>query len=430
MENDKKIRLTISYTSDNKREKYLQAVSELSKSMKIPVTYKQRTDTGNQKGEASAYKSYEDLVTNWGYFYGGLLDQVYETLCRVLDLPRITTFSKARDSAPLIYKGKILYSPETGVPITKKQWKALTDSIETFLNKNLEDAAERLVLDATALGKILDRMLKFNTWEAISGSRLHELNYKDFGIDKYADKTAIVKYFDLPEYEKIRLGVARDYCAENITAIKDDTRTAIKKTFLNGIKERQSKGEVAQVLFDKFGSLNKDWQRVVETETSDIFNNSMLLADRESAPEGEPLYFQRMEILDDVTCPHCERIDGLVARWSDVPLDDENITDLYAKIAIWQGKSRIGKTAKDKWVASGSQHPYCRGTWTKWEAPAKTGSRVNAAIAKMKNRNEQWGKACRQAKQEFVSMGVQDANDATPGYLDRINEIFNAGGSE
>ena len=98
MENDKKIRLTISYTSDNKREKYLQAVSELSKSMKIPVTYKQRTDTGNQKGEASAYKSYEDLVTNWGYFYGGLLDQVYETLCRVLDLPRITTFSKARDS--------------------------------------------------------------------------------------------------------------------------------------------------------------------------------------------------------------------------------------------------------------------------------------------------------------------------------------------
>lgn len=420
----KDVKITVTaITDENRKEKFLAASDALAKALNIPITLR-RKDPDKESGEKFPYQAYEDLVNQWVYFYAGLLDLIYNTCCNTFDLPRVTTFSKARGSDPLIYKGKILYAPETGKPITRKQWKDFVKAIEDFLNRKVTNAGDRIVLDSTALGKVLDRMLKYNTWDAVRQAKYEELEYQKWKAGEFSGEENYRKLFKVADEEMDRMAVAQELCAEHITKVTDETRGAIKKVFLNGIKERKTKGEIAQDLFDKFGDLNRDWKRIVETETNDAMNNAMMVSERTITPEGVPLYFQRMEIIDGVTCAHCKKINGLVARWSDVPLDDEKIDDPYAKIAIWEGKSRVGMKASEEWVAAGSQHPYCRGLWTKWLPPGKKDDAVNAALAKMKGREAAWAKACSQAEAEFRAKGARKLNDATPGYVDRINEIY------
>ena len=80
---------------------------------------------------------------------------------------------------------------------------------------------------------------------------------------------------------------------------------------------------------------------------------------------GEKLYFIRREFADDVTCNFCIKAtqEPIIALWSDVPLQDENIKDPVATIAIWDSKTNYGRSRADwRWTAAGI-HPNCRGTW-------------------------------------------------------------------
>lgn len=69
-----------------------------------------------------------------------------------------------------MHKGKVLYSPETGDPIKKVDW-------EKFLNRNSKDAEKKIILESTSLSKILDRMLKYNSFEAVKKLQLEKINY-------------------------------------------------------------------------------------------------------------------------------------------------------------------------------------------------------------------------------------------------------------
>jgi len=421
-------KLTVQNVNDtNRRHKYLAAVDSLAKAMKVPVSLKPKK---SDKEEKFPYRSYQDLVQKWVYYYAGMLDQIYDTACEVFDLPKIQTFSKAAYSGKLMYKGKILYQPDTGLPITNKQWNDFVKALDRYLNQGLENAGDRIVLDSQALGKILDRMLKYQSWGGIKNTRLEDMLYKKHNFDYLSDERNYRKVFGVPDYEADRLTVAKEHCAMYIRGIEDQTRTAIKKTFIAGIKERKSKSAVSQDLFDKFGSLNKDWQRIVETETNDNLNTGILLSERTVMKEGDKLYFQRIEMKDEITCDHCNRINGMVVLWSDTALEDERIQDQYADVAIWEGKTRVGHGSKDEWVAAGSQHPWCRGLWTKWNQPeeGETISLHDAAIAKMKSREAAWGAAVKQATSEFNNSGTKNPDDTTAGFRERINELYNASG--
>jgi hypothetical protein len=405
----------------NRKTKYLAAVDSLAKAMKVPVTLKPKSE----HQERFPYQSYEDLVQKWTFMYAGLLDRIYEAACHAFDLPRITTFSKAIDADPLIYKGKILYSPETGRPISQKQWREFVWTIERFLNRGLRGNEERLVLDAAALGKVLDRMLKFNSWEAVETKRLAEIEYWGHKFEYMTNPANFRRMFGVGDFEAERIKVAEAACAQYIRDIDQKTKSAISQSFISGVRERKSKSEVAQDLFDRFGGLNRDWQRIVETEINENMNTAFLLSERSEAKAGEKLYFQRIEMRDEVTCAHCVRIRGIIALWSNEALDDENIKDPFAKVAIWEGKTRVGKRANDDWVAAGSQHPWCRGSWARWLPPVKAKtSLLDAAMAKMRGREELWGKAVAQTKAEFEAKGARRLDDTTPGYRERINELF------
>jgi hypothetical protein len=45
-------------------------------------------------------------------------------------------------------------------------------------------------------------------------------------------------------------------------------------------------------------------------------------------------------------------------------------------------------------------------------------------MARVQGKIDAWDKAVKQAKQEWVEKGIQNPNDQTPGYVDRINEIY------
>lgn len=45
-------------------------------------------------------------------------------------------------------------------------------------------------------------------------------------------------------------------------------------------------------------------------------------------------------------------------------------------------------------------------------------------MKKLENQQKAWGKAVEQAEKEFSARGIKKPGDGTPGYLERINEIY------
>ena len=68
------------------------------------------------KGEIFFYKAQEDLTDKWCMFFSELVRNTYDYVTDYLDLPKKTVMSK---SDVLTHKGKILYNPSTGEPITQ-----------------------------------------------------------------------------------------------------------------------------------------------------------------------------------------------------------------------------------------------------------------------------------------------------------------------
>src|SRR5574343_975709 len=129
----------------NRREKFTLAVESLAKALKMPLTVKPRE---TDRGEKFVYRAQKELVEKWGPALGEALDQVYAMLCESLGLPMVTTFSKAVDDTPLKYRNKVVFNPETGKPISRKEFDQIIRAIEKFLNRRLDTAGRRIVLDS------------------------------------------------------------------------------------------------------------------------------------------------------------------------------------------------------------------------------------------------------------------------------------------
>lgn len=378
------VRLTVKDIDDsNRRAKFTAAVQSLSKAMRIPLTIRPKE---TRKQEAFGFQAEEDLVNHWNTYMGHTLDAVYRTVCSALGLPLIETFTKAlgdeNGASPLLYKGKVVFNPETGKPIRWAEFEKIIAAIERFLNRRLDPAKRRIVLDAVSLGRVMARKLLTLPSE--------EVRKLPFGAVEYQGKTVPWMADDLdrqdklfgptrPEerarmkahYERIATAVdiAEESMGDHITRMEEEAVHAVRRSIIDGIKGRQSRAEVAQNLFNKFGNLNRDWQRISETETVDTFNNAMLRETVAVAEPGEKVYFRRVEMRDEYVCDYCEDIRGIVALWVDQPMTSEDIEDPVAKVAIWEGKSNVGHKKADYWVPAGTVHPWCRGSWERYFPP-------------------------------------------------------------
>ena len=155
----------------------------------------------------------------------------------------------------------LFYSPENGEPIKKSEWDLFVKTLEKFLNRNIANAAEKIVLDGAALGKILDRILKTNTLEAVQKMRLNSLKYANKTFDWISDSVKNMKNVSgdfLSRSDYARIQIMRDSAAEKITRISEDMKSDIRQVLIDGALEHKSKGQVSQMIFDKMIGHNRD----------------------------------------------------------------------------------------------------------------------------------------------------------------------------
>ena len=315
-------------------------------------------------GEGFVFKAQEDLTDRWCAFFSKVVRGVYDFVINCFGLPEITVMSKSEN---LTWKGKVLYSPESGEPIKKSEWDSFVKTLEKFLNRNISNAAERIVLDSTALGKVLDRMLKTNTLEAVRKMRLAELKYANKTFDWISDNVKNMRSVSedfLSRNDYARIQIMRDSAAEKITKVSEAMRSDIRQVLIDGVLEHKSKGQVSQMIFDKMIGHNRDFQRIADTEIQRASTSAFVKEEVYKAEKGEKVYFERVEVVDGNTCEYCKRINGKIAVWSDVPLSSGAVKDSHAELAIWEGKEWSGKKLTRIEDAPVSIcHPWCRGVW-------------------------------------------------------------------
>ncbi len=371
------------------------------------------------KGEIFFYKAQEELTDKWCKFFSELVSKTYKFITDYFGLPEKTIMSKSEN---LTHKGKILYYPESGEPIKLKDWNKFVENLEKFLNRN-KSSAEKIVLDAHSLGKILDRMLKYNTLEAVKKLQLEKLEYHEKSFDWISDSVKNMKNVfgeELNRAEMARIQMYQQSAAVKVQNVTDKMRGDIQQILIDGVKARKSKGQVSQELFDRMVGDNRDYQRLADTEIQNAFNNSFIREEVQNAKEGEKVYFQRVEVIDDNTCKYCREMNGKIALWSDKPLKSEISKDPDADFVIWEGKEWNGSGHS---FTTGVFHPYCRGSWVRYD---KKDAYINALVAEESGRAKKWNNALAKAKEEFKSRGIDNPDDNTKGFTERVNEIFNS----
>ncbi len=374
-------------------------------------------------GESFFYKAQEDLTDKWCVFFSEFTHSVYEFITDYFNLPKKTVMRKAMY---LKYKGKILYYPETGEPIPGKDWKKFVELLEKFLNKHLSNCEEGIVLQSKTLGRILNRMLKYNTLEAVKNAELNKLEYHGKTFDWISSSVSNMKdTFGevLTRTEQARIQTYINSAAVKVQNISDKMKGEIKQVLVDGIKNRQGKSVISQALFDKMVGDNRDFQRLADTEIQNSVNNAFISEEVYKTPEGEKAYFQRIEVIDDNTCDFCKKMNGEIVLWSDSPLESEKIKDSIAKYAIWEGKEWNGKGHT---LSTGVFHPYCRGVWTRYNEKLNKEdyAMIDALVAENSGKAKKWNKAVETARKEFEKKGFKNPSDATPGFTSRIHELF------
>lgn len=399
-------------TPNNRKDKIEKAVRILSKQLGVPVAVERLHE---HKGEAFAFKAQEELTYKWADYLNNATKEVYGFVCAYFDLPVQNILQKAD---VLRHKGQILYSPETGKPIKKSDWDNFVKALEKILNRKYGETGKKIVLDSQSLGRLLDRMLKYNKLPEVKDVKLSDIRYSGKSFSYIAESARNAeKVFGA--IDNARLELLEQSAAERITGVTEQMKHDIKQVLIDGVKSRKSKQQISQELFNKLTGTNRDFRKIADTEIQNNINNAFLEQEVEATPKGEKVYFKRMEIVDGATCPFCKKMNDTIAVWSDTPLSNDKVDgDPYATVALWQGKDWNGQ--KD-YVANGVFHPYCRGIWIRWN------SLINAFSAMAHKRNVQYNAAVDKAREEWKAKGVDNPNDKTPGYIERINELYNSG---
>ena len=400
---------------DFSNERIEKALRTMAMSLSVPLKA--------AKGEIFFYQAQEDLTDKWCMFFSELVRNTYDYVTEYLDLPKKTVMSK---SDILTHKGRILYNPSTGEPIKQSDWNKFVGNLEKFLNRNIKDVEKKIILESKSLSKILDRMLKYNTLEAVKKLRLEGLQYHGKSFDWISENVRNMQNVfgeSLTRQEQARIEVMTQSAAQEITNITDKMRGNIKQILIDGVKGKRSKGQVSQALFDKMVGDNRDFQRVADTEIQNTFNNSFVQEEVYNTEEGKKTYFKRIEVIDGNTCPKCKAINGKIAVWSDKPLNDEKSKDKNADYVIWEGKDGF------EWDCPISvKHPYCRGTWQRYDIGLDN-INIDALVAEQSKNAKKWNNAVKAAKEEYKEKGIENPDDSIKGFTERIRELYNGADS-
>lgn len=341
----------VDLNNKNKTQKFNKAMGIIAYQLGIQKSGSKK----EYKGEGFYFDSQKQLTEKWLKYFDQLTRDIYKTLCTVLGLPESTVITKA----DVIYKGKVLYTPELGLPLKQSDLDRLVKAITKVLNKN-KKAGETLVKESQVLGRLLEKYYQANQQNARKLS-LDDLKAKNAKFDTIVNRPS--DYFDIDRQTRDRIELYEQAAGQRIQNIDDSVLNGIKQTLIDGCVNQKSKSEVSQDLFNKLGGANRDWKKIADTEIQNNMNNAYINAEVRNTPENEPVYFQRMEVIDDRTCNYCRKMNGQVVKFSNIPLQSDKIEDKFAGHAIWEGKTWNGNKEE---CCSGVFHPNCRGVWLRW----------------------------------------------------------------
>ena len=315
------------------------------------------TDLQAPKGEVFVYKAQEELTDKFVKELTNKTKDVYTFLINYFGLPEMRIVQKAN----LTYKGKVVYNPETGKPISKADWNKFVKALEDFLNRNYNGVGERIVLSSEALGRIIERLSKNEPLSSIKKKPLEEMEINHRSVDWISEDVkrlynSFGKTLDRDRQAKVQ--VAIDSAAQRVTKVTDNMRNDIQQIIIDGVKDRKSKSKISQELFDKCVGLNRDFQRIADTEIQNNTTSAYIHEEVYNTKEGERVYFKRFEMTDSNTCKKCQALKGKIVLFSETPLESEDIVDPYTDKAIWEGKS--------SGIPFSTYHPYCRGSWFRY----------------------------------------------------------------
>jgi len=299
------------------------------------------------KIEKSPWKAVNQLSKRYEQYTHEITRIVIEGVGKVLGL----RLKKAHD-ADLIFKGKIMYNPKDGKPIKMKDWKKLEAAIVKYLHVERNYLEKKMVEDSFFLGGLIQR--------------LEEQQKRTWNINKFDLTTPDFAKFDFTDYDMDLIGAYKEGTGIYLQNVSDRVRGKVSSIIVEGVKQRKSKSKIWQDLWDSETDLNRDWDRVVVTETAMASNNGLLISEIRSTPEEENIFMKGISAPD--ACPKCRRLvnEQVVVLISE-PLDDGERVNVEGKsyVAIWPGKSNYGRSSKNVWTAI-IMHPYCRCTWSRW----------------------------------------------------------------
>lgn len=180
-----------------------------------------------------------------------------------------------------------------------------------------------------------------------------------------------VTQFHLNKEQRSVLEFGKVRAAENVRALTETVRHAIRNTVMQHLEEQMTQpdgaGSLQTKLFDRFATLNRDLRRIAVTEAGECHLQGYIA----SLPPGSKV--KRAEQYANA-CTFCRQIDGKVVEV--VPPDAK---DKDPDTQIWVGKTNIGRSASPRkrvgdaliarspeemwWIPAGTVHPHCRGRW-------------------------------------------------------------------
>jgi len=168
----------------------------------------------------------------------------------------------------------------------------------------------------------------------------------------------------LPPEARDRQVFSERRVAQYVKGVSEKVRNDILHVINDGVANRTPRGKMVQQLLELDGHWNRDWRRIVETESQDLWQDGALIEELTQATPGEPIYM--VGYGSPGACPVCkQQIINKVVRLFPVPPPDggERIRDTYTDTAIWPGKSSVGH-GREVWAAI-SRHPHCRCRWVR-----------------------------------------------------------------
>lgn len=337
-------------------------------SLKKAIGFTKKTETS----EVSPYKSVRELILESALTVHKGLSELYNDIVRTW-----LGLEKANDNVFVLNK-RIFLNPKTGKPLTAREWSLIKKDILRRFSYIYKNEDERIASYALALGKIL-KGLSLDL--AI-----------DMGYSKLKDQIPqTLKLMRNPRW-KNTVNFAQQHAGELIVEVKQRQLKKIHDTLVHAIKNRLDSRELSTLLYEKFGEMNRDWVRIARTEIGTSVNNGILLEELETSKEGEPVFVRG--ISSPNACPFCRSyVNGKIFVLLENPLksnSDQVTIKGKTYTAIWPGKDNYGRSRKNWWVASGTQHPHCLCTFVRYiPGFEKWDQKIRTALDEALKRNKE-----------------------------------------